>query len=108
MSKINTHDRRRKVRSLRERDGDNCHWCGIVLDFRPFIDPGWVGHPELEWVATLDHYVPKTHGGSNKIKNLVLACDWCNQKRGHKTPNQFRKWLKRHWVSPDKRKRRTL
>ena len=106
MSKINTSDRRQKFRSLRRRDGDTCHWCEVGLDFRGY-DEG-VPFDQLDQRPTLDHYVPRTKGGSNKVKNLVLACDWCNQKRGHKSPNQFRQWLKRHLVPPESRRRRKL
>jgi len=98
MSNINTKDRRRKVRALRRLHGDDCFWCEISLDFED--DGGW--HP------TLDHYVPKVKGGNNKIGNLVLACDWCNQKRAHMTPNQFKKWLRDHLVPPEKRRKRRL
>lgn len=94
--KINTFDRRRKVKALHRRDGSLCHWCDRELDFRSIYDSNWIGHPELGWLPTLDHYIPKANGGSNKNKNLVLACSWCNNKRGHKTPNQFRAWLRKH------------
>ena len=98
-----------KLRSLRRRDGASCHWCGVDLEFRHIDYPQiWKNHPELGWLPTLDHYVPKKEGGSNKISNLVLACDWCNQKRGHKTPNQFRQWLRRHTVPESRRRRRNL
>ena len=34
--------------------------------------------------STLDHYYPKSLGGSNKIENLVLSCIKCNQSKGNK------------------------
>lgn len=30
---------------------------------------------------TLDHYVPRSHGGSNKASNLVTSCPRCNFRR---------------------------
>lgn len=32
--------------------------------------------------ATLEHIVPKGHGGTNDIKNLALACNPCNNHKG--------------------------
>lgn len=31
---------------------------------------------------TLDHWIPKSRGGSNRLKNLVLACAVCNRRKG--------------------------
>ncbi len=44
----------------------NCRWCRKSLR----IDE-----------ATLDHVIPISQGGSNRIENLVLACGACNQSR---------------------------
>jgi 5-methylcytosine-specific restriction endonuclease McrA len=52
-----------------ERDGARCEWCGLEF-----------AAPLSE--ATLDHVVPLARGGTNKRKNLVLACRPCNEQRG--------------------------
>ena len=31
---------------------------------------------------TLDHIVPKAAGGSNYIENYIIACRFCNERRG--------------------------
>ena len=35
---------------------------------------------------TLDHVVPRRHGGIHSWDNLVASCDFCNFKKGHKMP----------------------
>ena len=66
--------RRGKVRRLRARDGDLCTLCGCLIDFslRP-NDPGAV---------SLDHVVPRVHGGGSRVSNLRLAHRACNSRRG--------------------------
>ncbi|MEH1789652.1 MAG: HNH endonuclease [Nostoc sp.] len=48
-----------------------CFWCGCDL---------------LSETLTIDHYIPLSKGGTNKIKNLRLACDRCNNKRKDAMP----------------------
>nr|MDZ8056727.1 HNH endonuclease [Nostoc sp. EkiNYC01] len=48
-----------------------CFWCGWNLTTE---------------TLTIDHYIPLSKGGSNKIKNLRLACNSCNSKRGNAMP----------------------
>lgn len=37
----------------------------------------------------LDHVVPKSRGGSNRVSNLVLSCHECNQAKGDNTAAEF-------------------
>lgn len=64
----------RERRYLREmviyRDGPQCFWCEAPL-------------PDGS-ERTLDHLVPRSLGGSNDAKNLVLSCRPCNEDRGAK------------------------
>lgn len=56
------------VRTLAARDGWNCIWCSRTL-----------GGKER---ATLEHLIPRAHGGSDGQANLCLACASCNHDRG--------------------------
>lgn len=67
-------DWNRKVRAeLLLRDSSTCHWCKLR------VKPN---------VATIDHLVPLSRGGTNKMKNLVLACSPCNAARGNELPHE--------------------
>jgi 5-methylcytosine-specific restriction endonuclease McrA len=37
----------------------------------------------------VEHIIPKSRGGTNRIDNLCLACHECNQKKGNKTAEEF-------------------
>ena len=41
--------------------------------------------------ATLEHIVPKNHGGTDDLENLAIACARCNSEKGlrhdHKRPD---------------------
>lgn len=37
----------------------------------------------------VEHIVPKSRGGSNRISNLTLSCVPCNQKKGNQTAEEF-------------------
>lgn len=49
-----------------------CHWCQQNLREKM----GWQNS------ATIEHVVPKSHGGTGEIWNLVAACHRCNFSRG--------------------------
>lgn len=55
------------------RDDYLCQYC--TLEF-----------PER--MLTLDHVVPVCRGGRKTWENIVTACLRCNQKKGHKTPEE--------------------
>jgi 5-methylcytosine-specific restriction endonuclease McrA len=37
----------------------------------------------------VEHIVPRTRGGSDRVSNLTLACDPCNQRKGAQTAAEF-------------------
>ncbi len=37
---------------------------------------------------TIDHVVPREHGGGHTWENLVACCPDCNHKKGNRTPQQ--------------------
>jgi 5-methylcytosine-specific restriction endonuclease McrA len=37
----------------------------------------------------IEHIIPKSRGGSNRVSNLTLACHTCNQKKGSQTADEF-------------------
>ena len=57
---------------LLEKHGRKCFYCGkAVSDFE------------------VEHMLPKSKGGSNRIDNLTLSCHDCNQKKGTLTAEEF-------------------
>lgn len=57
-------------RNVFRRDEHRCQYCGAMEDL------------------TLDHVVPKSHGGPDTWENLVAACVPCNNRKGGRTPDQ--------------------
>ncbi len=58
-------------RSVFARDNYTCQYCGTSAR-------------EL----TIDHVVPKRHGGGSQWENLVACCRRCNTKKGDKSPEK--------------------
>ena len=55
------------------RDGRRCAYCGTVKAER----------------YELDHIVPKSRGGTNRVSNLVVACQSCNIAKGNMPVEDF-------------------
>jgi len=50
---------------------------------------------------TIDHVVPRAHGGVSSWTNCVLACVDCNSRKADRTPQQARMNLKRAPACPE-------
>ena len=57
---------------LLEKWGRKCAYCGAT-------------NTPLE----IEHIIPRSRGGSNRVSNLTLACQDCNQRKGNKTEAEF-------------------
>ncbi|MEO1374581.1 MAG: RNA-guided endonuclease IscB [Cyanobacteria bacterium J06635_10] len=59
---------------LLEKWGRECTYCG-----------------KKDVPLQIEHIHPKSKGGSNRVSNLCLACEKCNQKKGNKPVEEFLK-----------------
>ena len=57
---------------LLEKFGRRCVYCGATN--QPF---------------GIDHVLPRSRGGSDRVSNLVLSCHDCNSRKGNKTATEF-------------------
>lgn len=60
-------------RNLYRRDKGRCQYCGKRV-------------PTQE--LSIDHVVPRSHGGRTAWENCVLACIPCNVRKGNRPPRQ--------------------
>jgi 5-methylcytosine-specific restriction endonuclease McrA len=57
---------------LLEKWGRRCAYCGAI-----------------ELPLQIEHLVPRARGGTNRVSNLTLACQDCNQRKGTRTAEEF-------------------
>lgn len=62
---------------LLERDGRKCWWCGAE------------GVP-----LNIDHVIPTSRGGTDRVLNLVLACRACNEDHDKLLPGEWAERLR--------------
>lgn len=72
-------------RNILIRDAHVCQYCG-----REFSSG------EL----TMDHIIPKAHGGGNEWTNVVACCRACNMRKGDRTPREASMRLMRRPFKP--------
>ncbi len=61
--------------SLHSKSNGCCYYCGVELNTES---------------CTVDHVLPKFHGGDDSIDNLVLACKSCNSSKREIDAEDFR------------------
>ncbi len=44
---------------------------------------------KVDLALQIEHILPTSRGGTNRISNLTLACHDCNQKKGNRTASEF-------------------
>lgn len=72
--------------NILRRDHKTCQYCG-----------GKEGH------MTVDHVIPRSHGGEESWANLVCACSICNNKKGDRTPQEADMGLIQYPKKPNRR-----
>ena len=72
-------------RNVFKRDHYTCQYCSV----QP-------GTEEL----SIDHVIPRSHGGTSTWENCVLACVACNNRKADRTPQQAKMKLRRQPIRP--------
>lgn len=57
-------------------------WAGRCIHCNAHLLVSLEGEPIGD--ATVEHIVPRTHGGTDDLKNLALACARCNHQKGRR------------------------
>jgi hypothetical protein len=60
-------------KAIIKRDGSACQYCSKRLSNREI---------------TIDHVVPRSHGGINSFVNCVVSCSRCNGLKRNRTPEE--------------------
>ena len=69
------------------RDSYVCQYCGVNCSLRSPTTSSY--GIEAGVVATVDHVIPKSRGGTDTFLNLVTACYECNAKKDKLTAEEF-------------------
>lgn len=77
------------------RDDFKCQYCGKDKDFVYPTDYRNQNYAGKKTVLTIDHVVPKSHGGKTSYENCVTACGECNHIKADRTPAQAQMKLRR-------------
>ena len=70
-------------RNVLVRDRFKCAYCGTRKER-----------------LSIDHIIPKSRGGKTTFENCVAACKACNLKKGGRTPNEAKMYLKARPFQP--------
>jgi len=75
-------------------DGPNCAYCGILCRVVVYVDRpysrGRVPNVDPMLEAQVDHVLPRSRGGADKMWNAVLACKRCNSSKGRRRVHEWR------------------
>jgi hypothetical protein len=74
------YDRSVTRANLRKQYGDECFYCGCMMDFGRYKRGETPTH-----LASIEHVVPVFDGGTHTWDNVVLACLTCNLRKNRRT-----------------------
>ena len=65
-------------RYLADRDGDECYLCGRRVNLERKGSKG----------PSVDHLIPRSHGGTHDLANVALVHKSCNSRKGNRPANE--------------------
>lgn len=94
----------RKLYNLMKRDNCECQHCGVkVTHFvkNPAVSCSPYGELDVPVVPaaegtyfTIDHVIPKAHGGPNRMFNYVFSCADCNTRKSDRVTDKDLEFIK--------------
>jgi CRISPR/Cas system Type II protein with McrA/HNH and RuvC-like nuclease domain len=78
--------RRRLVRLYDHQDG-RCFYC----DCKMYLHHRHPSKTNKKKMATIEHIVPASQGGTTRLSNVVISCNRCNRIRGVVRHELFKK-----------------
>ena len=69
---------------LSESQNHRCCYCGVKMWHKALGETGNKFN-----LATLEHLTCQKFSGEDSEENCVVACAWCNSKRGHESYDKF-------------------
>jgi hypothetical protein len=95
----NARNARKKINGLLKKSNGKCHYCNRrILNHRIYpefklLERGWFSYKHKNSVikalyATVDHVIPRSKGGTNKLENLVASCYRCNNEKDRVVPTR--------------------
>lgn len=75
------------ARSNRDR-GTHCYYCDVVFSDTVGCD------------RTIDHRIPRSHGGTDALVNMVFACRACNERKADRDEASF---VESDWLAERRR-----
>ena len=91
---LSSAGKKRIILKLARIYGWFCTYCGVQLVDGTIITNAFMWLPEYgipkpqipsgAKMATLDHKIPQSKGGSDDMDNLVLCCPECNWKKSNR------------------------
>lgn len=94
-------DRPLKVKksSKKKRNKPNIGWRRRAEVFRVYGRACWYCEATPKDL-TIDHYVPWSEGGTNRLSNLRPACRSCNEEKANMMPEAWDEALERKGLPP--------
>jgi len=78
----------RRLKLFRQQGG-LCFYCGKPMFFLHKTNKFKLTRENKKRLATIDHIIPKSAGGTDCWNNIVCACRTCNHDKGDIIPEVF-------------------
>jgi len=90
----------RLIKAIRHLWRKEVPWTKPRVHVRDLYQCQYCGRHLSKHNATVDHVIPKSHGGKDRWENTVCSCFSCNNTKDNRTPSQANMTLLRQPHKP--------